>query len=160
MGVMRPLRFLLLLLVAAVSFATQAAALPQAFERLERALQLTPEQKAQFDVAVAATRRIGVVVAMAGLEMKDRIRDELSKPRPDLRILLDAKDEILARSLELRREAREEWLKLYGMLDADQVATLKSFAEARVDRLGALHDFMVELILGRSPPKKAEPYYW
>src|SRR5687768_1854059 len=122
MGVMRTLRFLLLLFVAALSFATHAAALPPAFDKLERALRLTPEQKAQFDIAVTATRRIGVVVAMTGLEMKDRIRDELAKPRPDLRILLDAKDEILARSLELRREAREEWLKLYGMLDADQVA--------------------------------------
>jgi hypothetical protein len=159
--VIRALRFLLVVLAVAAPLATAASSLPPAFERLERALRLTPEQKRQFDVAVTATRRIGVVVAMTGLEFKDRIAEELAKPRPDLRILFDAKDEIVARSRELRREAREEWLKLYEMLDAEQVATLKSFAEARVDHLGALHEFMVELILGRSPSKrKVEPYYW
>ena len=152
------LRILLTAFVFAVSFAASADVTMPRFEKLEQSLDLTPEQKAQFDVAVAATQRLLFSMAISGLQMKERLKEEFSKPRPDLGALAELREAIVEQSRPLRREARDEWLKLYAMLNESQVATIKFFLEEKLDRLEALHDFMLRLILG--PRKKDSPPFW
>jgi len=116
-------------------------------EQLEKQLGLTPVQKDQYVAAVTATKRLLLQMTMAGMQAKARLEEELAKPRPDLGVLWELRQSIVEDSKTLRREAREEWSKLYAMLDADQVATFKRFIEERVENLGLLHDFLLQLVL-------------
>jgi hypothetical protein len=127
-------------------------------DRLERALKLTPAQKEQYEMAVGATKRLMLGLTIAAMEAKERLAAELAKPRPDLRSLENLHDEVMDQSRTLRREAREEWTKLYGMLDEAQVAELRDFLQRRVDHLGLLHDFLRGMPASR--PKKEAPTFW
>lgn len=143
--------FLAALLLAASS---AASAIPLQFDlpqldKLEAALELTPAQKEQYDLAVGATKRMMLSMALAAMQVKEKLREEFAKPRPDLGALASLRDNIVEDSKPLRREARDEWLKLYAMLDERQIATIKDFLENRLDHLGVLHEFMMGLMLGR-----------
>ena len=139
------------LLIALASMACAAAATPQLnlkFDKLEEALDLTPAQKDQYDIAVGASKRALMQLALAGMQAKQRIAEELAKPRPDLDVLAEIRRSIVDDGRALRLEARAEWRRLYAMLDADQVATFKRFIQEQVDQFGLLHDFMMQLLLG------------
>jgi hypothetical protein len=126
---------------------------------LERSLKLTPEQKEQYDLAVGATKRLMLGLTMAAMEAKERLAAELAKSRPDFRSLENLHDEVMENSKTLRREAREEWMKLYAMLDQAQVAELRDFLQRRVDHLGLLHDFLRGMPAD-ARPRKSNPQYW
>ena len=103
------------------------------FDRLERQLKLRPAQKAQYYAAVGATKRALMSVALAGLEIKERLAEEFSKPRPDLNALYQAHDVLVMQSAPLFREAHDEWSRLYAMMDHDQVAIAKSYLRDKLD---------------------------
>src|SRR5213079_1078669 len=147
------LPFLVAFFLAAVPVAASAASQPdfsaftanlnRSLEQLEKQLSLTPAQKDQYVSAVSATKRLLLQMTMAGMQAKARLEEEMAKPRPDLGVLWDLRQSIVEDGRSLRREARDEWSKLYAMLDADQVATFKRFIEERIDNLGLLHDFLL-----------------
>lgn len=112
----------------ALSFGAQAFEGPD-FRQLERALKLRPHQKAQFDAAVASTQRAMLSVGLATLEVKERLKAEFAKPRPDLNILYGVHEQVLEQTRPLFREAREEWSRLYSLMDDDQVAVARAFVE-------------------------------
>ena len=148
---MASLRLVVTAWLAMIPFAASAATalnIPQ-LDKLEQTLHLTPQQKAQYDVAVAATKRMLMTAAILALQVKQRLQQEFARPRPDLGALADLREAIVEQTKPLRREARDEWLKLYAMLDDEQVAVLKSFIEDKFDQLGVLHELMLQLILGR-----------
>jgi len=105
------------------------------FEELERSLHLRPAQKEQFDSAVAATQRALLAVALQGMQLKERAAQELAKPRPDFESLARSQEDLIDDVRPLFGEAREEWLRLYAMLDASQAGIAKSFVQ---ERLGSL----------------------
>ena len=129
------MRALLAIVLAAFSFGAVAGPLDPEFDRLERALRMKPAQKEQFDIAVAATHRALLAVAMAGLQVKERISQELAKPRPDLNTLYDIHEQVIEQNKPLFREARNEWQKLYGLLDEEQVAIAKRYIEDKLNIL-------------------------
>ena len=102
---------------------------------LEARLQLTPEQKAQFDAAAASSQRALLAVGLAALQMKTRIGTELGKDRPDPDAILREQDEIGARLRAPFDEARAAWIKLYGMLNAEQAKVAREYVDRQ---LGAL----------------------
>jgi hypothetical protein len=87
------------------------------FGILEGQLRLRPAQKVQFDIAVAASQRALMSVAMSGLQAKERVAEELAKPLPDLNIIYRAHQDIVEMSAPLFRDAGSEWERLYRMLD-------------------------------------------
>lgn len=97
------------------------------FGLLERQLRIRPAQKAQFDAAVEASRRALMSVALAGLQVKERLAHELAKPLPDLNALYQLHAEAADLTLPNFREARAEWERLFAMLDRRQVEALKRF---------------------------------
>jgi hypothetical protein len=105
------------------------------FDELEKSLRLDPAQKAQFDVAVGATHRALLSVALGVLEVKDRVGAELAKPKPDLRELARAQDEVIEQARPAFREARGEWARLYALLDPAQVARARAFVERKLRAL-------------------------
>ncbi|HSN20604.1 MAG TPA: hypothetical protein VLS49_08000 [Usitatibacter sp.] len=127
------------------SAVAQASALPGADE-LERSLKLDPAQKAQFDIAVGATQRALLSLALGGLELKERIAMELEKPHPDLGEIARAQERIVDQSRPLFREARREWEKLYAMLDPQQVRMAREYVEEKLGRLERLGESLQALL--------------
>ena len=135
------------LLVAALGvFASldAAAGMKADFERLELALRLKPSQKAQFDVAVAASQRALLMSALSAQEFQQRLRVELMKPRPDLATLFAAQEDLLEQNRPLFRIARDEWLRLYALLDDEQVRIARAFVEQRLANV----EQMAEILRG------------
>ena len=130
---MRRLLGFLVLLCAA--FAVAAGPLDRDFDRLERQLRLMPEQKLQFDIAVAATQRALLAVAMSGMQIKERMSREFDKSRPDLNIIYDIHEQLIEQNKPIFREARDEWMKLHAMLDPEQVGIAKRYIEDKLDLL-------------------------
>jgi len=124
---MTALRPFLALLALALSLGASAAAMPR-FDKLEETLKIRPEQKEQFDAAVGATQRAMVGLALSAMQLKERLSDELMKGRPDLGALVDAQDQLI-------KAAREEWRKLYGLLDDEQVQIAKDYLRNQLGRL-------------------------
>ena len=153
MRIRRALQAFVVAITLAGGVATPAVAqMPQLnlkFEKLEQALNLKPEQKEQFDVAVGATKRVLLQLALVTMQMKDKLAAELAKPRPDLGVLDEGRKAIVDEGRTLRREARDEWRKLYAMLDPHQVASLRRFADEQFEQMGLMHELMLQLILGR-----------
>lgn len=125
----------LCLFLLILSWSAAAGPLDGDFDRLERALRLKPMQKEQFEVAVASTRRSLLAVAMAGLQVKERIAQELAKPRPDLNALYDIHEQVIEQNKPLFRETRNEWQKLYALLDDEQVGIAKRYLEDKLNIL-------------------------
>ena len=128
-------RFLLAIVFLAASLGAAAGPLDPEFDRLERALRLKPAQKEQFDVAVASTKRALLAVAMAGMQVKERLAQELAKPRPDLNALYDFHEQVIEENKPLFREARNEWSRLHSMLDPQQVDLVKRYLEDKLNIL-------------------------
>jgi hypothetical protein len=120
------------LILVAMSFAAQAA--PR-WDMLEQNLKIRPEQKEQFDAAVGATQRAMVSIALSALQAKERLSEELMKPRPDLNALIDLQDQVVEQNRPLLRIAREEWRKLYDTLDDEQVEIAKRYLREQVGQL-------------------------
>lgn len=134
MSLLRRIALLLTLLALPLGAAAQI----QDFDQLERRLRLKPHQQAQFNLARGATQRALVSTALSAMELKDRLREELGKARPDVGALLDAQEAAFERNRPLFREAGDEWVKLYALLDDDQVAIARRFIEEKLSGLPRL----------------------
>jgi len=122
-------------MLVALSLGAHAGPLDRDFQKLERALRMNPAQKEQFDIAVGATQRALLAVAMAGMQIQERMRVEMDKPRPDLNLLYDIHEQVIEQNKPLFREAREEWMRLYALLDPEQVRVARRYIEERLDLL-------------------------
>lgn len=121
-------------ILLAVSFGASAAAMPR-FDKLEQTLKIRPEQKEQFDVAVGATQRALLSVALTAMQFKERLAQELAKPLPDLSVLAQAHEALIEQNGPLFKAAGEEWKKLYALLDDEQVEIAKSFLRENLSSL-------------------------
>ena len=138
------MRAFLAVVLALVAFAATGALAapvhaPTAKDDIERALDLNPVQRQQFEIALAATQRALLSIALGGMQAKSQIFQELAKDKPDPEAIARAQDEALELSGPAFREAREEWQRFYAMLDADQVADARALVEKklrRIERLG------------------------
>ena len=126
-------RAVLAIILAAFSWAACAADMPR-FDQLEQRLKIRPEQKEQFDMAVGASKRALLAVALSAMEAKQRLAEELMKPRPDLGRLLDTYDRVIDQHRPLFKEAGAEWKKLYAILDDDQVEIAREFLRENLGR--------------------------
>jgi hypothetical protein len=127
-------RFLVLALFLGASLGASFGAAAQSidFAPLEKKLRLKPEQKAQFDRASSATQRALVSSAMAAVDLKGRLQDELMKARPDFGALFASQQAAIEMNRPLFREARDEWVKLYELLDNGQTAMARRYIEEQL----------------------------
>lgn len=131
----------LALLVVPVAAGAQSPAGPD-FGDLEAKLRLSPLQKAQFDIAVDATHRAMLATGLVAMEMKARLARELAREHPDLERLFADPDALLSQVRPQWAEAHDEWTRLYGMLDARQVAIARSYVERRLGALEGMGDVL------------------
>jgi hypothetical protein len=104
------------------------------FGRLESDLRLKPLQKVQFDIAVQASQRALMSVALAGMQVKERLSTELAKPLPDLNALYGLHLEAYEMAAPNFREAKDEWERFYRLLDQRQVEATKRFLRDNLGR--------------------------
>lgn len=130
-------RVLFACLLVAFPLAASALEMPD-FERLELQLRMKPAQKAQFDRASSATKRALLSSALAMTEMKNRLQEELLRPKPDFASLLAAQGAVIEMNRPLFREAGEEWSKLYTVLDDGQAAMARQFLQDQLKGLPKL----------------------
>ena len=127
-------RIVMTALLFAVACSASAISMPR-FDTLEAKLKIRPEQKQQFDAAIGATQRAMLAMGLLAVQLKDKLGQELLKPRPDFRALMDAQEALIEQTRPLFREAREEWARLYALLDPEQVAIARSFVDEHIGRL-------------------------
>lgn len=128
------LRAFLALVLAGLSLAAAAQSMPN-FDELEKRLNIRPDQKDQYDLAVGATKRALLGVGIAAMQMKDALVQELAKPRPDFRELARRQNQVIDDQRPLFREAGEEWRRLYKILDPRQVDTVREFLRENLGKL-------------------------
>jgi hypothetical protein len=142
-------RSILATLLVALSCAASALGMPD-FGPLEQKLKLKPPQKAQFSVAVAATQRALLNVALTGMELKDKLTIEFSKPRPDLNAIYAANVAMVEQNRPLFNQARIEWQRLYALLDENQVVIARNYVDEKLAGLGGL-DGLGNMLRGYLP---------
>lgn len=121
-------------ILLAVSLGAAASSQPR-FEQLEEDLKIRPEQKMQYDLAVGSTKRALLSVALTAMRIKQRLAEEIMKPRPDFRAFVREQEDLVEQNRPLFKEAGEQWQKLYAILDDEQVAIAKSFVRDNLRRL-------------------------
>jgi hypothetical protein len=147
-------RFFFVSLCCALAFAANAQSLRLGppFDELEARLRLNPAQKEQFDVAKAATQRALLSIGLVVLEMKGRLASELSKNRPDFESLARDPDALVAQVRPHFREARDEWARLYAMMDDDQVAIARDYMDKQFAQLEKIAVQILGLVRERLRP--------
>jgi len=129
-----PVRALFALFLACLSLGAFAQSMPN-FDELEKRLNIRPDQKDQYDLAVGATKRALLSVGLAAMQMKDALVQELAKPRPDFRELARKQNQLIDDQRPLFREAGQQWQRLYKILDPRQVDTVRDFLRENLGRL-------------------------
>lgn len=123
----------------ALAAQAQSFSLGPRYDELEARLKLNPAQKAQFDIARAATQRALLSIGLVVLEVKGRLAAELAKDRPDFEFLARDPEALVAQVRPHFREARTEWSRLYATMDDDQVAIARDYMDkqfARLEKIG------------------------
>ena len=135
---MKAARLIVALFLLGLSLAATAQTIPSPrFDELERRLQIRPEQKEQYEMAVGATKRALLAVGLSVMEMKQRLAEELAKPNPDFSVLFDGADRAFEQQRPLLEEAGRDWKKLYALLDDKQVEVVKQFLLDSLGQIGA-----------------------
>ena len=115
-----------------------------AITKVERKLNLTAEQKEQFDVALAASKVAFLAIEANHKDLKQFAETELANARPNLEALSGEFDDAMEFGRNATRKARAEWLKLYAMLSDEQVAIVKEELREKVALVSWIREFIVK----------------
>ena len=150
--------FYSLLIFALLAPGWAAAQLPGfGFEGLEVSLKLTPYQKQQFDVAVTATQRAMIAIGLGAIQAKSRVAQELLKEKPDPDAFFMAQEEMVEFSKTHVRNARDEWLRLYALMDEDQVRTARTFVEEKLKLLEKVGEQLMRSLTSKEARRGYSP---
>ena len=107
---------------------------------IEGALNLDAAQKAQFDIATTATRQTYEAARARHEQMTAVVDAEMAKARPDLAALANYQDSEMDAARVVDSAARNEWLRLYALLDDTQAAVVKTFLQERMLRIDSIRE--------------------
>jgi len=128
-----PFRALLALIVLTLSLGAAAQSFPE-LDQLEAKLGIRPDQKRQYDVTIAATKRALIAAGLAAVQMKDDIAKEMAKKDPDYVMLVFRQKALLEQQKPLFEEAGREWEKLFKQLDDRQLRVAKGWLHENLGR--------------------------
>lgn len=120
------------------------APLEQVIADAKSKLNLNTSQQLQFDQAVANARAAREQGRAVGQTVRESMRAELAKPEPDLAGIARTADEAQAKGQALRKQVRDEFLKLYGTFSAEQKAVVRDLLKSRMDRAESFREKMRE----------------
>ena len=132
------------LAIGTVTVFAQPAGTPSAglamLVQIEGALNLSAPQKAQFDIAAAATRQAFEATRTRHEQATAVVEAEMARSRPDFSALASYQDAQVDAGRAVHDATRAEWLKLYAMLDDAQASVVKAFLQEHMMRIDLIRD--------------------
>lgn len=103
-------------------------------------LTLDTSQQLAWDNAVANARAAREANRAARAQVRDAMQAELAKAEPDLAAVAAVADRVADAARVRHRDVRNEWLRVYGMLSAEQKAVVRTALLQRVARLEQMRE--------------------
>lgn len=113
-------------------------------EQAKSRLALDTSQQLAWDAAVAQTKAAREAGRALHQKVRDVVRAELAKAEPDLAAIAAATDDAHAQGQALRRQVRDQWLKLYATFNAQQKAVVRELMQQRMERAERFRERMRE----------------
>jgi Spy/CpxP family protein refolding chaperone len=110
------------------------AHLEQIIAQVKDKLALDTSQQVLFDHALAATRSARETGRAEFQRVHDAMKAELAKPEPNLAAVAAIADEAQLKGQNLRRQVRDEWLKLYATFSPTQKQVVRDLLVQRMER--------------------------
>jgi periplasmic protein CpxP/Spy len=117
-------------------------------QRIQAKLNLNTSQQQQWDAAVAQSKAAHQAIRANFQQLKTATQAELAKADPDLAALATLSDQLQQQNIAQRQQARAAWLALYGTFSADQKTTVKDAINARMARMEAFRQRMLDRLPG------------
>ncbi len=117
-------------------------------QRIQAKLNLNASQQQQWDAAVAQSKAAHEAIHANFQQLKAATQAELAKTDPDLAALATLSDQLQQQNIAQRQQARAAWLALYGTFSADQKTTVKDAINARMARMDAFRQRMLDRLPG------------
>src|ERR1700687_3790730 len=117
-------------------------------QRIQAKLNLNTSQQQQFDAAVAQSKAVREAIRANFQQLKAATQAELAKADPDLAALASLSDQLQQQNIAQRKQARAAWLALYGTFSVDQKTTVKDAINARMARMDAFRQRMLDRLPG------------
>jgi Spy/CpxP family protein refolding chaperone len=110
------------------------------FERLHKALKLTPQQEELWNKAQSAQRDAFKAMRAKGEETHAQLRAEIDKPGADLKQYAELgdklRDQMHAQMEATRKQVRGAWFSVYDSLDPKQREQVRVAIRDGMDRMG------------------------
>lgn len=113
-------------------------------------LQLDTSQQQLWDGALAQTSAARESGRALHQKVKDAVRAELAKPEPDLAALAAITDDAQTQGQALRRQVRDQWLKLYATFNSQQKGIVRDLLQQKMARMEQFRHRMREHFGGAS----------
>lgn len=113
-------------------------------DELKDKLALDSAQQAMFDSARAQTLASRDRMLASRNDVRSKVQAELAKAEPDLAAVSTLLEGAEDQGRALRHQARDQWLKVYASLRAEQKAIVRDELKARIARMDSMHDRMQE----------------
>jgi phosphoenolpyruvate-protein kinase (PTS system EI component) len=113
-------------------------------QRIQAKLNLNTSQQQQWDAAVAQSKAAHQAIRANFQQLKTATQAEVAKTDPDLAALATLSDQLQQQNIAQRQQARAAWLALYGTFSADQKTTVKDAINARMARMEAFRQRMLD----------------
>jgi periplasmic protein CpxP/Spy len=117
-------------------------------QRIQAKLNLNTSQQQQWDAAVAQSKAAHQAIRANFQQLKTATQAEVAKADPDLAALATLSDQLQQQNIAQRQQARAAWLALYGTFSADQKTTVKDAINARMARMEAFRQRMLDRLPG------------
>jgi periplasmic protein CpxP/Spy len=117
-------------------------------QRIQAKLNLNTSQQQQWDAAVAQSKAAHQAIRANFQQLKTATQAEVAKTDPDLAALATLSDQLQQQNIAQRQQARAAWLALYGTFSADQKTTVKDAINARMARMEAFRQRMLDRLPG------------
>jgi hypothetical protein len=119
-------------------------AIEQVLASLKSQLNLNTSQQVMWDNAVAQAKAARAS-ARAGMDqVHAALKAELAKAEPDFAAVATIADQLQATNQAVRKQVRDEWLRLYATFSPAQKAVVRDAVRERVARMEAFRDKMKE----------------
>ncbi|MCC7327341.1 MAG: periplasmic heavy metal sensor [Burkholderiales bacterium] len=111
---------------------------------LKDQLGLDTSQQVMWDNAVAQSKAARGNGRASREQLRATLGAELAKAEPDFAAVATAADATQANNQALRRQVRDEWLKLYATFSPAQKAVVRDAVKARLARMDSFRERMRE----------------
>jgi hypothetical protein len=124
-------------------------AIEQILASLKGQLNLNTSQQVMWDNAVAQTKAARAAGRTNFEGARAALQAELAKSEPDFAAVAAAADAAQASNQTLRKQVRDEWLKLYATFSPSQKGVVRDAVQRRVARMDAFREKMKERMQSR-----------